>query len=409
MKCRHCSSELKHTFVDLGSSPPSNAYISKDDLKEAEKYYPLRVMVCNHCWLVQTEDFVKADTMFAGDYAYFSSNSTSWLDHARNYVDNVSLKFDLDTKSEVVEIASNDGYLLQYIKDKNIPCYGIEPTHGTAQAARKKGIEVVEEFFGVDLATILKKQGRQADLMIANNVLAHVPNINDFLQGFKILLKSDGVATFEFPHLLNLMNKNQFDTIYHEHYSYLSFTTVCNIFEVNGLDVFDVDQIPTHGGSLRVYAQLRNSGRYKVNKNVLKLLKKENQEGFNSINAYQGFQEQAENIKNNFLSFLIETKKRGKTVIGYGAAAKGNTLLNFSGVRPDLLPYVIDKSNSKKNKFLPGSRVPIFGETQIKKDKPDFIIIFPWNIQDEIIEQLNYIRDWGGKFVVFIPSMEVIC
>ena len=408
MKCRHCSAELKHTFVDLGSSPPSNAYLSKEALKEAEQCYPLKVMVCDHCWLVQTEDFVKVDTMFASDYAYFSSYSTSWLDHAKDYVEKVSSKFYLNSNSIVVEIAANDGYLLQYIKDKNIPCYGIEPTHSTAQAAREKGIEVVEDFFGVDVASRLEKQGRQADLMIANNVLAHVPDINDFVQGFSILLKPNGIATFEFPHVLNLINNNQFDTIYHEHYSYLSFTAVCNIFDFNGLAVFDVEQIPTHGGSLRVYAQLSDSGSYKVNTNVVDLQEKEDRAGINSINTYQGFQKQAEDIKNNFLSFLNKTKNDGHSVVGYGAAAKGSTLLNFSGVRPDLLPYVVDKSDAKKDKFMPGSRVPIMSETQLKKDKPDYIVIFPWNIQDEIIEQLAYIREWGGKFVIFIPSTLVI-
>ena len=408
MKCRHCSAELKHTFVDLGSSPPSNSYLSKEALKEAEQCFPLKVMVCEHCWLVQTEDFVKVDTMFASDYSYFSSYSTSWLDHAKDYVEKVSSKFYLNSKSIVVEIAANDGYLLQYIKDKNIPCYGIEPTHNTAQAAREKGIEVVEEFFGVDVARRLAKQGRQADLMIANNVLAHVPDINDFVKGFSILLKPNGIATFEFPHVLNLMKNNQFDTIYHEHYSYLSFTVVCNIFDFNGLVVFDVEQIPTHGGSLRVYAQLSDSGGYKINTNVLDLLEKEDQAGINSIDTYRGFQKQAEDIKTSFLSFLNQAKNNAHSVVGYGAAAKGSTLLNFSGVRPDLLPYVVDKSDAKQDKFMPGSRVPIMSETQLKKDKPDYIVIFPWNIQDEIIQQLAYIREWGGKFVIFIPSLQVI-
>jgi len=408
MICRHCSATLKHIFIDLGSSPPSNSYLSEEALKEPEQWYPLKVMVCDHCLLVQTEDFVKVDTMFASDYAYFSSYSTSLLDHAKKYVEEVTSKFYLNSNSTVVEIAANDGYLLQYIKDKNIPCYGIEPTHNTAQVAREKGIEIVEDFFGVDVATRLKKKGRQADLMIANNVLPHVPDINDFVKGFSILLKPNGVATFEFQHLLNLINNNQFDTIYHEHYSYLSLTAVCNIFDFNGLTVFDVEQISTHGGSLRVYAQLSDSVSYKVNTNVLDLKQKEDRAGINSINTYQGFQEQAEDIKNNFVSFLIKTKNNGHSVVGYGAAAKGSTLLNFSGVRPDLLSYVIDKSDAKQNKFMPGSRVPIVSEIQLKKDKPDYIVIFPWNIQDEVIEQLAYIREWGGKFVIFIPSMKVI-
>jgi len=408
MRCRHCSTELTHTFIDLGSSPPSNAYIMKDALQEAERWYPLKVMTCDRCWLVQTEDFVKADEMFANDYAYFSSYSTSWLKHAKSYVEQVSSKFNLNSESTVVEIAANDGYLLQYVKDKNIPCYGIEPTHSTAQAAREKGIEIIEDFFGVEIASGLEKQGRQANLMVANNVLAHVPDINDFVKGFSILLKPNGVATFEFPHVLNLINNNQFDTIYHEHYSYLSLTAVRNIFEFNGLTVFNVEQIPTHGGSLRIYAQRSDLGSHKVNTNVVNLQRKEDQAGISSIDIYQGFQEKAEDIKVNFLSFLIKAKKNGLSVAGYGAAAKGNTLMNFSGVRPDLLAYVVDKSSAKQGKYMPGSRVPIVDEIQLKKDQPNYVVIFPWNIKNEVIEQLNYIKEWGGKFVIFIPSMQVI-
>jgi hypothetical protein len=408
MKCRHCDEELKHTFIDLGSSPPSNAYLTKKTLKKPEIWYPLEVMVCDCCWLVQTNDFVKADEMFANDYAYFSSYSTSWLKHAKSYVEQVSSKFNLNSESTVVEIAANDGYLLQYVKDKNIPCYGIEPTHSTAQSAREKGIEIIEDFFGVDIASSLEKQGRQANLMVANNILAHVPDINDFVKGFSILLKPNGVATFEFPHVLNLINNNQFDTIYHEHFSYLSLTAVCNIFGFNGLTVFDVEQIPTHGGSLRIYAQRSDFGNHKVNTNVFDLQRKEDQAGISSIELYQGFQEQAEDIKNNFLSFLIKTKNNGYSVVGYGAAAKGNTLMNFSGVRPDLLAYVVDKSSAKQGKYMPGSRVPIVDEIQLKKDQPNYVVIFPWNIKNEVMEQLNYIKEWGGKFVVFIPSKQVI-
>ena len=408
MICRHCSAKLNHTFVDLGSSPPSNAYLSKEALKEAEQWYPLKVMVCDHCWLVQTEDFVKADAMFANDYAYFSSYSTSWLKHAKGYVEKVSSRFKLNSESMVVEIAANDGYLLQYVKDKNIPCYGIEPTNSTAQAAIEKGIEIIEDFFGVDVATHLEKQGRQADLIAANNVLAHVPDINDFVKGFSILLKPNGVATFEFPHVLNLIKNNQFDTIYHEHYSYLSLTSVCNIFKFNGLSVFDVEQVSTHGGSLRIYAQRSDFESHKVNESVIDLQKEESKAGISGIKLYQGFQEKVEGIKVNFLSFLIKAKNDRLSVVGYGAAAKGNTLMNFSGVRPDLFTYVIDKSNAKQGKFMPGSRVPIMNESQLKKDRPDYVVIFPWNIQNEIMEQLAYIKEWGGRFVVFIPSMQVI-
>jgi SAM-dependent methyltransferase len=408
MICRHCSAELNYTFVDLGSSPPSNAYLSKEALKEAEQWYPLRVMICDHCWLVQTEDFVKADTMFANDYAYFSSYSTSWLEHAKNYVEKVSSRFKLNGESVVVEIAANDGYLLQYVKDKNIPCYGIEPTNSTAKAAREKGIEIIEDFFGINVAVNLEKQGRQADLIVANNVLAHVPDINDFVRGFTELLKPNGVATFEFPHVLNLIKNNQFDTIYHEHYSYLSLTSVCNIFKFNGLSVFDVEQISTHGGSLRIYAQRSDFESHKVSESVIDLQKEEDEAGISSIKLYQGFQEKVEDIKLKFLSFLIKAKNDKLSVVGYGAAAKGNTLMNFSGVRPDLLTYVIDKSSAKQNKFMPGSRVPIMNEAQLKKDRPDYIVIFPWNIQNEIMDQLAYIKEWGGKFVIFIPSMQII-
>ena len=408
MICRHCSAELNYTFVDLGSSPPSNAYLSKEALKEAEQWYPLRVMICDHCWLVQTEDFVKADTMFANDYAYFSSYSTSWLEHAKNYVEKVSSRFKLNGESVVVEIAANDGYLLQYVKDKNIPCYGIEPTNSTAKAAREKGIEIIEDFFGINVAVNLEKQGRQADLIVANNVLAHVPDINDFVRGFSELLKPNGVATFEFPHVLNLIKNNQFDTIYHEHYSYLSLTSVCNIFKFNGLSVFDVEQISTHGGSLRIYAQRSDFESHKVSESVIDLQKEEDEAGISSIKLYQGFQEKVEDIKLKFLSFLIKAKNDKLSVVGYGAAAKGNTLMNFSGVRSDLLTYVIDKSSAKQDKFMPGSRVPITNEAQLKKDRPDYIVIFPWNIQNEIMDQLAYIKEWGGKFVIFIPSMQVI-
>jgi SAM-dependent methyltransferase len=408
MICRHCSAELNYTFVDLGSSPPSNAYLSKEALKEVEQWYPLRVMICDYCWLVQTEDFVKADTMFANNYAYFSSYSTSWLKHVKNYVEEVSSRFKLNSESVVVEIAANDGYLLQYVKDKNIPCYGVEPTNSTAKVAREKGIEIIEDFFGIDVAVNLEKQGRQADLMIANNVLAHVPDVNDFVRGFSMLLKPNGVATFEFPHVLNLIKNNQFDTIYHEHYSYLSLTSVCNIFKFNGLSVFDVEKISTHGGSLRIYAQRSDIESRGVSERVIDLQKEEDGAGIGSIKLYQGFQEKVEDIKLKFLSFLIKAKNDKLSVVGYGAAAKGNTLMNFSGVRSDLLAYVIDKSSAKQDKFMPGSRVPIMNEVQLKKDKPDYIVIFPWNIQNEIMDQLAYVKEWGGKFVIFIPSMQVI-
>ena len=408
MKCRHCNTELKHTFIDLGISPPSNAYLTKKSLDKPEASYPLKVMVCDCCWLVQTEDFVRADEMFSMDYAYFSSFSASWLNHAKSYVDSITSRLNLDESSTVVEIAANDGYLLQYVKNKGLPCYGIEPTHNTAKVARDKGIEIIEDFFNVTKAEQLVKQGRQADLIVANNVLAHVPDINGFVKGFSILLKVNGVSTFEFPHLLNLIEKYQFDTIYHEHYSYLSFTTTCAILKSNGMTVFDVEEIKTHGGSLRVYAQRSDTGKQPVSKSVSELQKKENEIGISSLQFYEGFQKKAEHIKLEFLSFLTKTKQSDKKVVGYGAAAKGNTLVNFSGVGPDLLSYVVDKNIEKQGKYMPGSHIPIVEESRLKLDQPHYVIIFPWNIQQEVMEQLKYIQDWEGKFVTFIPCKSVI-
>ena len=408
MNCRHCKKELSYTFIDLGSSPPSNSYLTELTMKAPENWYPLRVLVCNSCWLVQTEDFVGASEMFTEDYAYYSSYSSSWLEHAKLYVENMTQRFDLDRKSNIVEIASNDGYLLQYVMYKNIPCYGIEPTHGTAMVARGKGIKIIEDFFGEKLALELSAKEMKADLTAANNVLAHVPDINDFVKGFSILLKPDGVSTFEFPHLLNLVKYNQFDTIYHEHYSYLSLVSILKIFETNGLSVFDVDELSTHGGSLRIYAQRSDSGKQPISKSVAELQKKENEIGINSLKFYEGFQKKAERIKLEFLSFLIKTKQSDKKVVGYGAAAKGSTLMNFSGVGPDLLSYVVDKNIEKQGKYMPGSRIPIVEESRLKIDQPHYVVIFPWNIQQEIMEQLKYIQDWKGKFVTFIPYLSVI-
>lgn len=407
MKCRHCGEELNHTFIDLGSSPPSNSYLTEQTMKEPEKWYPLKVMVCGNCWLVQTEDFVGFGEMFSEDYAYFSSFSSTWLEHARDYVDMMTSRFNLDSDSMVVEIAANDGYLLQYVKGKSIPCYGIEPTHSTAQAARDKDIEIVEKFFGVKLAKDLVEKGRQADLIAANNVLAHVPDINDFVKGFSILLKPEGVATFEFPHLLNLVDKNQFDTIYHEHYSYLSLVAVRTIFDVNGLTIFDVEEISTHGGSLRVFAQCKETGQHEISNNVNAILTIEEKSGVNTLDFYSSLQQQAEKIKFDLLQFLIDERNKMKKVAAYGAAAKGNTVLNFSGVRTDLISYVVDLNPAKQGKYMPGSRIPIVDEDKIKRDKPDYILILPWNIKDEVIEQLAYIREWGGKFVTSVPELVI--
>ena len=407
MKCRHCHHETTHPFLDLGSSPPSNAYLTTATLNKPEKWFPLKVMVCDHCWLVQTEDFADANELFDADYAYFSSFSSSWLAHAQLYVKSMVERFKLDSHSRVIEVAENDGYLLQYVQARNIPCLGIEPTHSTAQAARGKGIEIIEEFFGVALAEKLVAQGYQADLTAANNVLAHVPDINDFAGGFSRLLKPNGVSTFEFPHLVNLVQQNQFDTIYHEHFSYLSLTSVKTIFEKNGLQVFDVEEIPTHGGSLRVYAQRSDTGTHSSTARLQEVLNKEHTLGVDSLDFYQNFQEKVNRIKDDLIRFLIEAKQAGKTVIAYGAAAKGNTLLNFAGIRPDLLPYVVDKNPAKQRKFMPGSRIPIVNEEIIRSEKPDYILILPWNIKQEVVIQLDYVREWSAKFVTVIPMLTI--
>jgi SAM-dependent methyltransferase len=408
MNCRHCNSKLNTVFIDLGSAPLSNAYLSSSQLHEAEKYYPLRVLVCDECWLVQTEDYVNASEVFNNDYAYFSSFSTTWLEHCKRYVDDIILRFGLSQKSNVVEIASNDGYLLQYVKVRNIPCLGIEPTASTASAAREKGIPTIEDFFGVRLAYDLVSQNQQADLMIANNVLAHVPDINDFLKGFTLLLKPEGIATFEFPHLLNLVTHNQFDTIYHEHFSYLSLHAVDQIFEHNGLAVFDVEEIPTHGGSLRVYSQKKESGHYPISTRFINLLEREARAGIKTVGYYTGFQSKAEKIKDELLNFLLQAKKEHKKIAAYGAAAKGNTLFNYAGIRRDLVSYVVDSNPSKQGKYLPGSHIPILSEESIHKDKPEYVLVLPWNLRDEIMKQLSYIREWNGQFVIAVPKLEIL-
>jgi SAM-dependent methyltransferase len=406
MKCRHCHAPLTLTFVDLGSAPPSNAYLAAADLKKAELWYPLRVLVCSECRLVQTEDYAGASEIFTDSYAYFSSYSRSWLEHAERYVSAMVERFGLSEKSLVVELAANDGYLLQYVQARGIPCIGIEPTASTASAARAKGIQIIEEFFGVRLAEEMISQSQFADVIAANNVLAHVPDINDFVSGVALLLKQDGIATFEFPHLLNLVANNQFDTIYHEHYSYLSLSAVARIFERNGLSVFDVEEIPTHGGSLRVYAQRAASARQRTAA-VDKLLDRERSVGVLTDIYYAGFQSRTDRVKNDFLRFLVDAKREGKKVAGYGAAAKGNTLMNYAGVRPDLMAYVVDKSPAKQGKFLPGTRIPIVDEARIRSEQPDLVVVLPWNLWDEVTTDLSYIRDWGGRCVRAVPELQV--
>ena len=407
MKCRHCEADLTLPLIDLGSAPPSNAYLTEAALRAPEKWFPLRVLVCTACWLAQTEDTTGAEELFSADYAYFSSFSTSWLAHAERYVTDMTNRFMLGPAAHVIEVAANDGYLLQYVKARAIPCLGIEPTVSTATAARARGIEIVEEFFGTTLARRLVEEGRSADLIAANNVLAHVPDINDFVSGFTHLLKPAGVVTFEFPHLLRLVVENQFDTIYHEHFSYLSLTAVTRIFERNGLAIFDVEELPTHGGSLRVFAQRQASGIHETSARVNELLMRETQAGIKTPAFYAGFQFRAEKVKNDFIEFLIDAKRAGKKVAAYGAAAKGNTLLNFAGVRPDLLPYVVDRNPEKQGKYLPGSRTPIVLESRIKEEQPDYVVILPWNLRDEVTKQLSYVNKWGGKFVTAVPKLEV--
>jgi 2-polyprenyl-3-methyl-5-hydroxy-6-metoxy-1,4-benzoquinol methylase len=407
MKCRHCGAELKLPFVDLGSAPPSNAYLTEKTLHTPEKWYPLRVLVCESCWLVQTEDFAQADELFDAEYAYFSSFSNSWLAHAERYVSDMVERFNLTQHSHIVEVAANDGYLLQYAQARHIPCTGIEPTASTASAARAKGIAIVEDFFGVRLAETLVAQGKQADLTAANNVLAHVPDINDFVAGFAALLKPQGVATFEFPHLLNLVQHNQFDTIYHEHFSYLSLTAVERIFAANGLSVFDVEELSTHGGSLRVFAQRTDSGQHTINDKVTELLQREITTGMTTTDYYSRFQVKTDKVKDDFLSFLLEAKQQSKTVATYGAAAKGNTLMNYAGVRPDLIAFVVDRNPAKQGKYMPGSRIPIVDESQLHVVKPDYVVILPWNLKTEVMQQLEYIKSWNGQFVTAVPVMQV--
>ncbi len=407
MKCRHCAYELSLPFLDLGSAPPSNAYLTHTTLNTQEAWFPLRVLVCEHCWLVQSEDHAGREALFTDDYAYFSSYSSSWLDHAQQYVQSMHQRFGLDSNSCVVEVAANDGYLLQYVQQAHIPCYGIEPTASTAAAAKAKGIEIVERFFGVELAQELAAQGKQADLMAANNVLAHVPDINDFCAGFAVLLKPQGVATFEFPHLLRMVQHCQFDTAYHEHYSYLSLTAVQTIFAANGLTVFDVQELSTHGGSLRVFAQRDSSGTHPVTPAVCHVLQEEQTAGLKTAGIYSQFQLQPFRIVRELLSFLVTQAQTGGRVAAYGAAAKGNTLLNFAGVRPHLLPYVVDKNPAKQNKFMPGSRIPIVDETHLIAHRPSHVLILPWNLKAEVMSQLAYIRDWGGQFVTAVPFLKI--
>ncbi len=408
MNCRFCKTELKNEFINLGNSPASNSFLKEEELNEPEVFYPLKVYTCSNCFLVQVDEYKKSDAIFNSDYVYFSSYSKSWLKHAKDYTEMMIERFEMNEQSQVIEIASNDGYLLQYFKEKDIPVLGVEPTANTAKVAIDKGIETVIEFFSVAFANKLVGENRKSDLILGNNVLAHVPDIMDFVGGMKIALKVKGVITMEFPHLMQLVDYNQFDTIYHEHFSYLSFYTVQKIFEANGLSLFDVEQIPTHGGSLRIFAKHTEDSSKEISKNVATLLHLEKEKGLNTLAYYEGFQQKALKVKLDTIDFLIKQKRAGKIVAAYGAAAKGNTLLNYCGIKNDLISFVADANPHKQNKFLPASHIPVYSEQKIKEIKPDFVLILPWNLKEEISSQLSYIKDWGGKFVVSIPSLQVI-
>lgn len=407
MNCRHCATSLEESFLDLGFAPPSNAYLSLADLSAPERYFPLRLKVCTTCWLVQAEAYAHADELFSADYAYFSSTSSTWLDHAARYVRDIVPRLGLNRASFVIEVASNDGYLLKNFVSWGIPCLGIEPTAGTADAAEKQGIPVLREFFGEGLALALVAEGKQADLIIGNNVLAHVPDVNDFVAGVQAALKPGGTATFEFPHLMRLVESTQFDTAYHEHFSYFSLYTAGRIFASRRLRIFDVEELSTHGGSLRVYVCHTGDPR-RATANVDAVLSAEERMGLRRLDTYTGFQRRADAVKDGLVSFLIEQKRAGRRVGAYGAAAKGNTLLNYAGVKPDLLPFVCDAAPSKQGKFLPGSHIPIFPPADLVERKPDLVLILPWNLSDEVRGQHEYIRQWGGRFVVAVPEIRIL-
>jgi len=407
MKCRHCGTPITHSFLDLAFAPPSNAYLTKDDLTKPEKYYPLKVMVCDKCWLVQTEDYAQADELFNPDYAYFSSISRSWLAHAKAYTEQMIQSLKLDANSQVIEVASNDGYLLKNFVAAGIPCLGIEPTASTAAAAEKLGISVLREFFGEALGRRLAVEGKQADLIAGNNVYAHVPDINDFTRGLKAALKSRGTITLEFPHLMCLIQHTQFDTVYHEHFSYLSLFTINRIFKKAGLRVWDVEELPTHGGSLRIYGCHDDDVR-PIQNSVEAVLYCEAKAGLQTLSPYASFQARADKVKDDLLDFLLQQKRAGKKVAAYGAAAKGNTLLNYAGVKSDLLHFVCDAAVSKQNKFMPGSHISILAPASLREKRPDYVVILPWNLSSEVEHEHAYIKEWGGRFVVAIPEIRIL-
>lgn len=405
-RCRFCSSPLKITFVNLGMSPLSNSYLSSEDLDRMEPFYPLHAFVCENCYLVQLQEFQSPDEIFS-DYAYFSSYSETWLKHAQNFVDDVVNKFGIDNTKQVVEVASNDGYLLRYFREKGFSVLGIEPAKNVAEVAIDAGIPTVLKFFGAQTARVLALDGIKADLLIGNNVLAHVPDLNDFVKGLKILLAADGIITMEFPHLLQLIKGNQFDTIYHEHFSYFSFLSAQKLFFEHGLTIFDVEEISTHGGSLRIYACHSEEQSKVVSDRVLDMTAKERDLGLNTLEPYLSFNKKVEETKRNILHFMIKAKNEKKTMVGYGAPAKGNTLLNYCGIGIDFIEYTVDRNPHKQTHYLPGTHIPIYHPDKIKETKPDYLIVLPWNLKDEIIEQMAYIREWSGQFIILIPEVQV--
>jgi len=404
--CRFCNAPLTVNLVDLGMSPLCESYLAADQVNIMEPFYPLHVYVCGKCYLAQLEEYVQREHIFT-EYAYFSSYSDSWLHHAKKYTDLMTKRFDLGAKSLVVELASNDGYLLQYFVQKQIPVLGVEPAANVAKVAVDKGVPTLVEFFGVDLARKLVATGRQPDLLLGNNVLAQVPDLNDFVGGMKILLKPGGVITMEFPHLLRLMDENQFDTIYHEHFSYFSLITTEKIFAIHGLTLFDVEELASHGGSLRIYARHMEDLSKPVSSAVTELLKREHDAGLDRIERYAEFEESVKETKRKLLEFLIHAKREGKKVVGYGAPGKGNTLLNYCGIRTDFLDFTVDRNPYKHGRFLPGTHIPIFPPEHLRAARPDYVFILPWNLKNEIMDQLSFIREWGGKFIVPIPSVRV--
>ena len=404
--CRFCGTVLHHTFVDLGMSPLCESFLSSERLNQMEPFYPLHTYVCEHCFLVQLQEYVSPQEIFT-EYAYFSSYASTWLQHARNYTQQMIQRLGLDEQSSVVEVASNDGYLLQYFLEKNIPVLGIEPAINVAKAAIEKGIPTLTEFFGSECARQLAEQNRQADLIIGNNVLAQVPDLNDFVEGLKLLLKPSGVVTIEFPHLSRLIQDNQFDTIYHEHFSYFSFYTAEKIFAAHGLRLFDVDELRTHGGSIRIYACHDNDGTHPVGSKIYELKEREIRDGIARLAYYENFSDQVKRTKHNLLSLLIDIKRKGKSIAGYGAPGKGNTLLNYCGIRTDFLDYVVDRNPYKHGKYTPGTHIPIYPPERIFENQPDYVLILPWNLKDEIMEQLSSIREWGAQFIVPIPEAAV--